>query len=584
MVLVNYTTRELTAKLVFYGPGLCGKTTNLQYIFENLLPPDRRGKMVSLNTETDRTLFFDFLPLEIGTIRGLKTRLQLYTVPGQVHYNATRKIVLKGADGIVFVADSQVTAREGNIESYKNMKQNLAEHGLDLRNVPFVLQFNKRDLPNVMPVEQMAADLNEFNVPFWDAVAVQGIGVEDTLKGLVRLVMKNLAGRFQSEGKDAPAAAAAAPVPAPAVLPPAAAALPAAAPAMAEPAALPGFPPAPPAFTPPPQPAFTPPPAPVFTPAPAPVSTPPPAPVFTPPPAPAFTQMPEPAAPPAPMPWPPPVAAGPLELELEPESQGEVLDLGEEQYVVEDSGPSDVGGAFDAALASGDTIVAPGGFVPPPVPVFEPPPMATPVAPDLEAALLSGDTVMSFGPQPGLLTEMPASFDAPPPQPAGPPAHAPAPAAPAAAFEAPAELSLDDSPFGGGGGDLESSLLGGATFDPAPAGGLDLESALMGGAPVAPAPSVAASPTPPATPAFTAPEPLAARVSAPEPTPAPAPAPSAASVPEPPQVVQVEAALQLGRVATGEMVRRIVRLPVEFEDASGRRSTTLTVRLEFRID
>src|SRR6185436_5217027 len=124
MVLVNYTTRELTAKLVYYGPGLCGKTTNLQYVFESLLPPDRRGKMVSLNTETDRTLFFDFLPLDIGTIRGLKTRLQLYTVPGQVHYNATRKIVLKGADGIVFVADSQPHVQESNLESYRNMKAN----------------------------------------------------------------------------------------------------------------------------------------------------------------------------------------------------------------------------------------------------------------------------------------------------------------------------------------------------------------------------------------------------------------------------------------------------------------------------
>src|SRR5436190_16719468 len=148
MVLVNYSTRELTAKLVYYGPGLCGKTTNLQYVFDNLLPKDRRGKMVSLATETDRTLFFDFLPLELGTIRGLKTRLQLYTVPGQVHYNATRKIVLKGADGIVFVADSQASKREGNIESFKNMKANLAEHGLDLRAIPHVIQLNKRDLPD----------------------------------------------------------------------------------------------------------------------------------------------------------------------------------------------------------------------------------------------------------------------------------------------------------------------------------------------------------------------------------------------------------------------------------------------------
>ena len=578
MVLVNYTTRELTAKLVFYGPGLCGKTTNLQYIFENLLPPDRRGKMVSLNTETDRTLFFDFLPLEIGTIRGLKTRLQLYTVPGQVHYNATRKIVLKGADGIVFVADSQVTAREGNIESYKNMKQNLAEHGLDLRNVPFVLQFNKRDLPNVMPVEQMAADLNEFNVPFWDAVAVQGIGVEDTLKGLVRLVMKNLAGRFQSEGKEAAPAATAAATPA---------ALP-----HAEPAAPPvaAFTPPPPVatpapvFTPPPPPVFMPPPEPVFTPPPAPVFTPPPQPIFTPPP-PAF--MPQPSAPA----WtPPPVAAGPMELELEAEP--EVLDLGDDSYVIEEESPADVGGAFDAALASGDTIVAPGGFTPPPEPAFEPPPVAVPVAPDLEAALLSGDTVLSFSPQPGLLTEMPQdlAFEPTPPPPAlAPPPSAPPPSAPpppafapppppAAAYAPPSaapSVPLDDSPFGSGGGDLESALLGETAFEPAPSGGFDLESALMGGGPPA------APASPPAPPAPAPPAPAAAAWPAAPPS---APARSAAAPAEALAPIEVDATVQLGRVEQGELVRRIVRIPVEFEDASGRRSTTLTVRLEFRID
>ena len=199
MVLVNYTTRELTAKLVYYGPGLCGKTTNLQFIYESLLPKDHRGKMVSLSTETDRTLFFDFLPIDLGSIHRLKTRLQLYTVPGQVHYNATRKIVLKGADGIVFVADSQRSAREANLESYKNMKANLAEHGMDLKNISHVFQFNKRDLPDIMPVDQMVEDLNEHNVPFWEAIAIQGIGVEDTLKGITRLVMKSLAQRFTGE-------------------------------------------------------------------------------------------------------------------------------------------------------------------------------------------------------------------------------------------------------------------------------------------------------------------------------------------------------------------------------------------------
>ena len=215
VVLVNYTTRELTAKLVYYGPGLCGKTTNLEYIYENLLPDDKRGKMVSLATETDRTLFFDFLPLELGTIRGLKTRVQLYTVPGQVHYNATRKIVLKGADGIVFVADSQASRKAANKESYLNMKQNLAEHGIDLAEVPLVLQFNKRDLPDAMDVEEMEADLNELNGPFWEATAFQGIGVEDTLTALVRQVLRKLAQRFQGgEGVESSETPGAPPAPA----------------------------------------------------------------------------------------------------------------------------------------------------------------------------------------------------------------------------------------------------------------------------------------------------------------------------------------------------------------------------------
>src|SRR5262245_23256198 len=147
MVLFNYSTKEITAKIVYYGPGLCGKTTNLQFIYDDLPQTINKGKMLSLATKTDRTLFFDFLPIDLGTIRGMRTRLQLYTVPGQVFYNTTRKLVLKGADGVVFVADSQKTMLDANIESYRNLEQNLQEHGMNLNEMPLVIQFNKRDLP-----------------------------------------------------------------------------------------------------------------------------------------------------------------------------------------------------------------------------------------------------------------------------------------------------------------------------------------------------------------------------------------------------------------------------------------------------
>jgi len=196
MVLFNYTTKELTAKIVYYGPGLCGKTTNLQFIYDGLPAHVKKGKMLSLATKTDRTLFFDFLPIELGRIRGMRTRVQLYTVPGQVFYNSTRKLVLKGADGLVFVADSQQKMMESNIESYKNMEENLLEIGLKLDEMPLVMQFNKRDLPNLASVEEMNTLINRHNAPFYEAVATTGIGVEDTLKAVTKLVLNHLAVKY----------------------------------------------------------------------------------------------------------------------------------------------------------------------------------------------------------------------------------------------------------------------------------------------------------------------------------------------------------------------------------------------------
>ena len=192
MVLFNAATKELTAKIVYYGPGLCGKTTNLQFIYDSL-PQDGRGKMLSLATQTDRTLFFDFLPIELGTIRGMKTRIQLYTVPGQVFYDATRKLVLRGADGVIFVADSQPSRSEANIESLENLETNLAEFGQSLARVPFVLQYNKRDMPEVATIEELRAQLNPRGVPEVEAAAKSGVGVYETLKVLSKLVLANVA-------------------------------------------------------------------------------------------------------------------------------------------------------------------------------------------------------------------------------------------------------------------------------------------------------------------------------------------------------------------------------------------------------
>lgn len=223
MSMINYASREINCKLVYYGPGLGGKTTNLEHVYTKVAP-DRKGKMVSLATETERTLFFDFLPVDLGTIRGFKTRFHLYTVPGQVYYNASRKLILKGVDGVVFVADSQVERMEANIEAMQNLYDNMAEYGYDLTKTPFVVQYNKRDLPNAAPIEDLQAQLNpgwevadatrqkpvpdplnegEFLVrqvngtwieraPYFESVAMTGDGVFETLRHVAKMVLKTL--------------------------------------------------------------------------------------------------------------------------------------------------------------------------------------------------------------------------------------------------------------------------------------------------------------------------------------------------------------------------------------------------------
>lgn len=224
MSMINYASREINCKLVYYGPGLGGKTTNLEHVYGKV-QPNTRGKLISLATETERTLFFDFLPVDLGTIRGFKTRFHLYTVPGQVYYNASRKLILKGVDGIVFVADSQIERMEANIESMQNLYDNMAEYGYDLTRLPFVVQFNKRDLPNVAPIKDLQAALNpgwplanpdrqrvspdpgwsgEYLIwqissgewveraPSYEAVAITGEGVFETLKAVSKLVLKSL--------------------------------------------------------------------------------------------------------------------------------------------------------------------------------------------------------------------------------------------------------------------------------------------------------------------------------------------------------------------------------------------------------
>ena len=191
MSFINYSSREINCKIVYYGPGLCGKTTNLQYIY-NRTNPDAKGKMISLATETERTLFFDFLPLSLGEIRGFKTRFHLYTVPGQVFYDASRKLILKGVDGVVFVADSQIDRMEANLESMENLRFNLQEQGYDLDRLPYVIQYNKRDLPSVASVEELRELLNTGSVPDFESVSTTGQGVFDTLKAVAKLVLTEL--------------------------------------------------------------------------------------------------------------------------------------------------------------------------------------------------------------------------------------------------------------------------------------------------------------------------------------------------------------------------------------------------------
>ncbi len=191
MTFINYASREINCKIVYYGPGLCGKTTNLQWIYDKT-NPNAKGKLISLATETDRTLFFDFLPLELGTVRGFKTRFHLYTVPGQVFYDASRKLILKGVDGVIFVADSQVERMDANIESIDNLQINLKAQGYDLLAIPYVLQLNKRDLPNVIPVDEMVRELRKKGEPVFEAVASKGAGVFETLKGVAKLVLQEL--------------------------------------------------------------------------------------------------------------------------------------------------------------------------------------------------------------------------------------------------------------------------------------------------------------------------------------------------------------------------------------------------------
>lgn len=188
MSFINYASREINCKIVYYGPGLCGKTTNLQFVYQKTAP-EAKGKMISLATETERTLFFDFLPLALGEIRGFKTRFHLYTVPGQVFYDASRKLILKGVDGVVFVVDSQEERMDANSESLDNLRDNLEEQGYDLDKLPFVIQYNKRDLPNLVPVEDLRREFNLTGVPDFEACAATGEGVFETLKAVAKQIL-----------------------------------------------------------------------------------------------------------------------------------------------------------------------------------------------------------------------------------------------------------------------------------------------------------------------------------------------------------------------------------------------------------
>ncbi len=196
MSFVNYHTKEINCKIVYYGPGLGGKTTNIQYIYQKT-SSQNKGQMITLNTENERTLFFDFLPLDLGEIRGFRTRFHLYTVPGQVFYEASRKLILRGVDGLVFVADSQVERMESNLESFQGLEKNLAEQGYEISKVPLVMQWNKRDLPNIVPREDLELQLNKRKFPSFEAVATNGQGVFETLKMVSKSVLLNIKGGLE---------------------------------------------------------------------------------------------------------------------------------------------------------------------------------------------------------------------------------------------------------------------------------------------------------------------------------------------------------------------------------------------------
>jgi len=191
MSMINYASREINCKVVYYGSGLGGKTTNLEYVYSRV-NPDSKGKMISLATETERTLFFDFLPIDLGEIRGFRTRFHLYTVPGQVYYNASRRLILKGVDGLIFVADSQSSRLEANIEAMHNLYENMESYGYDVETIPFAIQYNKRDLPDIMPVEELRSVLNPMGVPDFEAIAIEGEGVFQTLSAVSKTVVKSL--------------------------------------------------------------------------------------------------------------------------------------------------------------------------------------------------------------------------------------------------------------------------------------------------------------------------------------------------------------------------------------------------------
>ncbi len=201
MVSINYAVKEISCKVVFYGPGLSGKTTNLQYVHRKV-PASTKGELISLATDADRTLYFDFLPMNLGAIHGFTTKFQLYTVPGQVYYNATRKLVLRGVDGLVFVADSQRAKMKENIESLENLKENLSEYGYKLEEIPVVFQYNKRDLPEICTVEELERTLNAWGAPYFEAVATQGIGVFDTLKCASRMVLDKAKSKSEAPSKE----------------------------------------------------------------------------------------------------------------------------------------------------------------------------------------------------------------------------------------------------------------------------------------------------------------------------------------------------------------------------------------------